>query len=71
LTDPISIWHRQATLDASRLTVETIGTKAILKGTVRSFAEKEEAESAAWTSPGILYIDNRITVETPEYSYEE
>ena len=64
-------FHRQATLDASRLTVETIGTKAILKGTVRSFAEKEEAESAAWTSPGILNIDNRITVETPEYSYEE
>lgn len=47
-------FHRQATLDASRLTVETIGTKAILKGTVRSFAEKEDAETAAWSSPGIF-----------------
>ncbi|MBL7696904.1 MAG: BON domain-containing protein [Chitinophagaceae bacterium] len=64
-------FHRQATLDASRLSVETVGTKAILKGSVRSFAEKEDAESAAWSSPGVFEIDNRISVEAPEYSYEE
>lgn len=64
-------FHRQAAIDSSRLTVEIIGTKAILKGTVRSFAEKEEAESAAWSSPGIFEIENHLIVDTPEYSYEE
>jgi osmotically-inducible protein OsmY len=39
------------------------GSKAILKGTVRSWAEREEAERVAWSAPGILSVENRITIE--------
>jgi osmotically-inducible protein OsmY len=54
---------RSAQLDANRITVEVQGTKAILRGTVRSWAEKEEAERVVWSAPGIVSVENRITLE--------
>lgn len=53
---------RSAKVDADRITVEVQGNKAILRGSVRSWAEREEAERAAWAAPGILWVDNRITI---------
>jgi osmotically-inducible protein OsmY len=54
---------RNAEVDANRLTVDVQGSKAILKGTVRAWAEKEEAERVAWSAPGITSVENRIAVE--------
>jgi len=54
---------RTAELDAKRITVEVDGTKVILKGAVRSWAEKQEAERHAWLAPGVTSVDNRITIE--------
>jgi osmotically-inducible protein OsmY len=53
---------RTALVDASRITVEVDGTKVILKGTVRSWAEKEEAARQAWAAPGVTSVDNQIVI---------
>jgi osmotically-inducible protein OsmY len=55
--------RRAAELDASRVTVEANGSEVILRGSVRSWAEREEAEQAAWRAPGVSRVDNRIRVE--------
>jgi osmotically-inducible protein OsmY len=55
---------RSAEVDANRIKVETDGEKVILRGTVRSWFEREEAERAAWAAPGVRSVDNRITIGT-------
>jgi osmotically-inducible protein OsmY len=54
--------RRSAEVDASRITVETKGGEVVLKGTVRSWIEREEAERAAWAAPGVIKVDDRIVV---------
>lgn len=54
---------RSAEVDAKRITVEVQGSKIILKGTVRSWTEKEEAERQAWLAPGVSSVENRIVIE--------
>jgi osmotically-inducible protein OsmY len=53
---------RSAELDAQRITVETRGDTVILRGTVRSWAERQEAERAAWATPGVAVLENHITI---------
>jgi osmotically-inducible protein OsmY len=53
---------RNAQVDAERITIEVQGSKAVLKGKVRSWAEREEAERVAWLAPGITSVDNQINL---------
>ena len=55
-------FKRNAEVDANRIAVETHGSEVILKGTVRSWIEREEAERVAWSAPGITRVDDRIVV---------
>jgi osmotically-inducible protein OsmY len=53
---------RMAEVDADRVVVTASGSEVVLSGTVRSWAERQEAERAAWRAPGVTKVDNRITI---------
>ena len=55
-------FRRSAEVDANRITVETDGGVVILRGTVRSWAERQEAERAAWAVPGVTKVENYIAI---------
>jgi osmotically-inducible protein OsmY len=55
-------FRRNAEVDANRITVEADGGVVTLKGTVRSWIEREEAERAAWAAPGVTKVIDQIVV---------
>lgn len=55
-------FRRSAEIDASRVVVEANRGEVVLKGTVRSWAERQEAERAAWAAPGVTKVENRIVI---------
>lgn len=60
---------RNVSLDADKISVDILGNKVVLRGTVRSLAEREDAEYAAWSAPGVTVVDDKLTVEVPALAY--
>ena len=55
-------FKRSAEIDARRIAVTTEDGKVILNGNVRSWAERREAERAAWAAPGVTQVDDRLSI---------
>ena len=57
-----SALKRDAETDAEHIKVETSDGRVTLRGTVSSWAERAEAERAAWAAPGVTKVEDLITV---------
>ena len=53
---------RRAEIDARRIRVVAQDGEVILTGNVRSWAERQEAERAAWAAPGVTQVDDRLSM---------
>ena len=54
-------FKRSAILEAQRITVKSDGATVTLTGSVRNWAEREEADHAAWAAPGVTKVNDFIT----------
>ena len=64
-------FQRSATIDSGKITAEVLGSRVTLRGKVRSFTEKEDAENAAWFAPGVTSVNSKLEIEVPEYAFED
>ena len=55
-------FERLGQLDANEITIESRDGKVILRGSVRSWDEREQAEQAAWAAPGVTMVENHVFV---------
>jgi osmotically-inducible protein OsmY len=57
-----SALRRSAELDAEQITVKVVDDKVILNGTVASWAERQDAERAAWSAPGVTAVEDDLVI---------
>jgi osmotically-inducible protein OsmY len=55
--------ERSADVEASRITVQTEGGRVILSGKVRAWYERDIAERAAWSAPGVTEVQDHLTID--------
>jgi osmotically-inducible protein OsmY len=54
---------RQAMREARRIEVSVEGSEVTLRGHVHSWAERNAAEGASWSAPGVTRVNNQLLVE--------
>ncbi|WP_026554403.1 BON domain-containing protein [Arthrobacter sp. 35W] len=58
---------RNAALDAEKIAVTVNGTEVTLTGRVPSWTERKQAEHAAWASPAVTAVHNKIGIGLVSY----
>jgi len=61
-------FHRSATIDSGAIKLDVSDSSITLRGKVRSWAEKKEAEKIAWASPGVTTVENKIEIDPMVYA---
>jgi osmotically-inducible protein OsmY len=54
--------RRSAEIDAKGIEVNAADGRIILRGMVRTWAEREDAEQAAWGAPGVVSVKDELVV---------
>lgn len=54
--------ERSANLEADKIHIETNGNKVTLKGSARSWNERNEVERAAASAPGVAEVDDQLAI---------
>lgn len=54
--------QRSAAIEAGNIAVRAEGNKVILKGKVRSWAERREVERAVWSTPGVAEVEDDLLI---------
>jgi osmotically-inducible protein OsmY len=57
-------FRRNAEVDARHITVDAQGSEVTLRGEVRSWAERDQAQRTAWSAPGVMQVRNELEVRT-------
>lgn len=57
-----SALRRDAQIDATGITVGISDNKVTLRGSVRSWLQRDNAETAAFAAPGVTNVENLITI---------
>lgn len=55
-------FRRSANIEARRLSVDSTNGRVVLRGHVRTWTERNQAQAAAWSAPGVTEVDNQLLV---------
>ncbi|PSL31612.1 BON domain-containing protein [Dyadobacter jiangsuensis] len=62
-------FQRHASIDSSKIRICITGNRVTLEGRVRSWAERDDAEEAAWSAKGVNQVVNNLIVEEEEFAF--
>jgi osmotically-inducible protein OsmY len=55
-------FKRSAEIDARRISIAATGGTVVLSGNVHSWAERQQAERAAWAAPGVVQVEDHLVI---------
>lgn len=62
----VAALHRSAEVDSGDMRIMVSNGVVMLRGSVKSWAQRQAAERAAASAPGIMRVDNHLTIVPPE-----